>query len=73
MKIGSHSQQLKWSMGTLKGGGGESVNTTTPGIENKGLDGNCYCCTWKDLNVSLKRFVSFAQFHAPPVVECSFV
>ena len=28
MKSGSHSQQLKWSMGALKKGG--SVNITTP-------------------------------------------
>ena len=32
MKNGSQSQQLKWSMGALKKGGG-SVNITTPALK----------------------------------------
>ena len=34
MKSESHSQQLKWSMGALKKGGGW-VNITTPGAATK--------------------------------------
>ena len=44
MKSGSHSQQLKWSMGGIKKGGG-SINITTPG--NVVALQKVHCCLYR--------------------------